>query len=101
MATASPRLRALLAGGAALLALGVIAPVHATPGNGNGTATGRPDDGTAGKADDKAPGGQGSDDEPNRGYECDKNHGVGQGNPAHTGCGAEDDGDPEEPAYSG
>lgn len=54
----------------------------ADPG-GNGT----PCDGCVGKADDKNPQGQqpgGTD--ANSGYECDSNHGVGRGNPAHTGC---------------
>lgn len=56
-------------------------------GNGNGNATGRPCAGCVGKADEKNPPGQlpgGSD--PNAGYECDSNSGVGQTNPAHTGC---------------
>jgi hypothetical protein len=40
-----------------------------------------------GQADNKNPPGQlpgGSD--PNAGYECDRNQGIGQTNPAHTGC---------------
>ncbi|HKN92297.1 MAG TPA: LPXTG cell wall anchor domain-containing protein [Acidimicrobiia bacterium] len=40
-----------------------------------------------GKADNKNPHGQmpnGSDH--NAGYECDRNHGIGRTNPAHTGC---------------
>jgi hypothetical protein len=56
-------------------------------GSGNGQATGRPCAGCVGRADNKNPFGQfpnGSD--PNAGYECDRNHGVGQTNPAHTGC---------------
>ena len=56
-------------------------------GNGNGTASGKPCAGCVGKADNKNPKGQapgGSDH--NNGYECDGNHGVGRGNPAHTGC---------------
>ena len=55
--------------------------------NGGGVAVGKPCDGCVGKADNKAPAGQvldGSD--PNAGYECDTNKGVGPGNPAHTGC---------------
>jgi hypothetical protein len=43
--------------------------------------------GTEGKADNKNPLGQapnGTDD--NRGYECDQNPGIGNGNPAHTTC---------------
>jgi hypothetical protein len=76
-----------LIGATALAAALVAIPTAAsgTPGSGNGNATGRPADGSVGNADDKAPGGQ-SPDDPNAGYECDRNHGVGQGNPAHTGC---------------
>ncbi|MGH3332583.1 MAG: LPXTG cell wall anchor domain-containing protein [Nocardioidaceae bacterium] len=50
-------------------------------------SNGPPCDGCVGEADDKSPKGQmpdGSDN--NAGYECDTNKGVGQGNPAHTGC---------------
>lgn len=56
-------------------------------GNGDGKATGRPEAGSVGKADDKNPKGQyrnGSDS--NNGYECDGNKGIAKGNPAHTGC---------------
>jgi hypothetical protein len=61
-------------------------------GNGGGQATGKPCAGCVGNADDKNPGfanskGQmpnGSDH--NAGYECDRNHGIGRSNPAHTGC---------------
>jgi hypothetical protein len=56
-------------------------------GNGNGVAAGQPCAGCVGKADNKNPPGQfpnGSD--PNSGYECDTNQGIGQTNPAHTGC---------------
>ena len=56
-------------------------------GNGNGNATGKPCAGCVGKADNKNPPGQavnGSDH--NAGYECDRNHGIGRTNPAHTGC---------------
>ncbi|HEX4733333.1 MAG TPA: hypothetical protein VH247_02880 [Thermoleophilaceae bacterium] len=56
-------------------------------GNGNGKATGKPCAGCVGNADDKNPKGQmpnGSDH--NVGYECDRNHGIGRSNPAHTGC---------------
>lgn len=56
-------------------------------GNGDGEATGRPCAGCVGSADDKNPPGQGSGgNDPNAGYECDRNHGVGSGNPAHSGC---------------
>jgi hypothetical protein len=56
-------------------------------GNGNGNATGKPCAGCVGNADNKNPPGQavnGSDH--NAGYECDRNHGIGRSNPAHTGC---------------
>jgi len=56
-------------------------------GNGDGKAIGKPCAGCVGKADNKNPPGQqpgGSD--PNAGYECDTNHGVGKTNPAHTSC---------------
>ena len=56
-------------------------------GNGGGKATGKPCAGCVGKADNKNPHGQypnGSDH--NAGYECDRNHGIGRTNPAHTGC---------------
>jgi len=56
-------------------------------GNGKGKAVGKPCAGCVGKADNKNPKGQnpnGSDH--NAGYECDRNHGIGQTNPAHTGC---------------
>jgi len=56
-------------------------------GNGGGQASGKPCAGCVGKADNKNPKGQlpgGSDH--NAGYECDSNHGIGRGNPAHTAC---------------
>ena len=56
-------------------------------GRGEGNANGQPCAGCVGNADDKNPPGQlpnGSDR--NAGYECDRNQGVGQGNPAHSGC---------------
>lgn len=56
-------------------------------GNGKGTATGKPCAGCVGNADDKSPPGQAPDgSDHNAGYECDRNHGVGRTNPAHTGC---------------
>ena len=61
-------------------------------GNGNGKATGKPCAGCVGNADDKNPGfGNGKGQMPNgsdhnAGYECDRNHGIGRTNPAHTGC---------------
>ena len=56
-------------------------------GNGGGTATGKPCAGCVGKADNKNPHGQmpGPSDS-NAGYECDTNHGIAKGNPAHSGC---------------
>ena len=48
-------------------------------------AAAKPCNGCVGNADDKAPPGQSAGDK-NHGYECDLNHGVGQGNPAHSGC---------------
>ena len=59
-------------------------------GNGNGNAVGKPCAGCVGKADNKNPPGQENQDPagtfPNNGYECDNNSGIGQTNPAHTGC---------------
>lgn len=56
-------------------------------GNGDGNGKGKPCMGCVGNADDKNPPGQfpnGSDH--NAGYECDRNNGIGKGNPAHTTC---------------
>ena len=56
-------------------------------GNGGGKATGKPCAGCVGKADNKNPPGQYKDGKDhNAGYECDRNHGIGRSNPAHTGC---------------
>lgn len=56
-------------------------------GNGGGEAVGKPCAGCVGKADNKNPPGQAPDgSDPNAGYECDSNHGIGRTNPAHTGC---------------
>lgn len=47
----------------------------------------RPSDGSVGKADDKNPPGQShKPEDKNAGYECDRNNGVGKGNPAHSAC---------------
>lgn len=56
-------------------------------GNGGGQSTGKPCASCVGKADNKNPKGQypGPQDN-NNGYECDGNHGIARGNPAHTGC---------------
>ncbi len=62
------------------------APTLSGP-SGNGVATTQPAAGSVGKADAKNPPGQMPDGgDPNAGYECDRNQGVGQSNPAHTGC---------------
>ena len=62
-------------------------PDSARGHNGGSVSAGKPCDGCVGNADDKAPPGQtlyGEDD--NAGYECDRNRGVGRGNPAHFAC---------------
>ncbi len=65
-------------------------------GNGGGAAVGKPCAGCVGEADEKNPPGQDPDGtDANAGYECDSNSGVGQTNPAHTGCEAVDN-PPEE-----
>lgn len=62
------------------------------PGDrGKSASAGKPCDGCVGNADDKAPPGQAVDgvvdgSDLNAGYECDRNRGVGRGNPAHTAC---------------
>ncbi|HEX7166358.1 MAG TPA: hypothetical protein VF230_05185 [Acidimicrobiales bacterium] len=55
---------------------------------GDGEAAGKPCAGCVGNADDKNPPGQFPDGptDHNAGYECDRNEGIGQTNPAHTGC---------------
>ena len=45
----------------------------------------KPCNGCVGNADSKAPKGQSVGDA-NAGYECDRNNGVGKGNPAHSTC---------------
>jgi len=56
-------------------------------GNAGGTATGEPCAGCVGKADNKNPHGQMPNaSDANAGYECDTNHGIARGNPAHTAC---------------
>lgn len=70
-------------------------------GNGGGESVGKPCAGCVGKADNKNPSGQmpnGSD--ANAGYECDRNHGIGRSNPAHTSCqaGEQPPGDEKPPA---
>ena len=79
MNTESPRLRALLAAGAALVVFGVTNAATAAP---DGTP-GQPGVGEVGQAQYKArPPGQ-SDNDKNRGFTCDENKGAGLGgNPA-------------------
>src|SRR5205823_265250 len=57
-------------------------------GGDNGNATGQPCAGCVGRADNKNPSGQAPSGpiDHNNGYECDGNNGIGQTNPAHTGC---------------
>ena len=56
-------------------------------GHGDGKAVGRPCAGCVGRADNKNPAGQFPDGtDPNAGYECDRNGGIGRSNPAHTSC---------------
>jgi hypothetical protein len=72
-----------------MLALGgAWSSATATPGesaehdnNGNGP----PADCSVGNACGNTPPGQ-SENDKNKGHECDDNHGIGQGNPAHQGC---------------
>jgi hypothetical protein len=60
-------------------------PVDTTTGDVQGY--GKPCSGCVGNADDKDPPGQSSDgSDHDAGYECDRNQGIGQGNPAHSGC---------------
>jgi hypothetical protein len=56
-----------------------------TPCDGSHPSGGKPCAGCVGNADDKNPPGQFPND-PNAGYECDRNQGIGQGNPAHSPC---------------
>jgi hypothetical protein len=100
------RLSVAAGGAVALLSFGIASPVQAAPTggangpcgaycpsgvgepSGNGNATKQPAAGTVGNADDKFPPGQAPDGgDSNKGYECDENQGVGQTNPAHSGCG--------------
>ena len=57
-------------------------------GRGDSTTSNKPCAGCVGKADNKNPKGQAPSGpvDDNAGYECDRNQGIGQGNPAHTGC---------------
>jgi hypothetical protein len=65
-------------------------------GNGGGQQVGQPCAGCVGKADNKNPKGQAPNaTDGNAGYECDRNHGIGRSNPAHTACTA----NPTTPQY--
>ncbi|MCU1595550.1 MAG: Conserved putative secreted protein [Frankiales bacterium] len=57
-------------------------------GRSDNTQSNKPCAGCVGKADNKNPKGQAPSGpvDHNAGYECDRNQGIGQGNPAHTGC---------------
>ena len=56
-------------------------------GNGGGQQVGQPCAGCVGRADNKNPPGQAPNaTDANAGYECDRNHGIGRSNPAHTAC---------------
>ena len=85
MNTESPRLRALLAAGAALVVFGITIPATASP-----DGSGRPADGSVGMANEKArPKGQSIDNpngDKNNGFRCDSNGGAGAGNPALGSC---------------
>ena len=84
MNTESPRLRALLAAGAALVVFGITIPATASTDEPNPN---RPTPGSLDvPADSKTPPGQeldGRTDHDN-GYKCDGNNGAGAGNPALT-----------------
>ena len=88
--TAAPAATEAAAGAAAAAApVAAAASASAVSGAATVTVAAKPADGSVGNADDKSPPGQ-SDNDKNKGYECDGNKGVGKGNPAHSGC-------PEEP----
>jgi hypothetical protein len=77
--------------GLALSAIPSAAWANTDSAPGQSSSHGQPCDGCVGNADDKAPPGQTVDgvvdgSDANAGYECDRNHGVGRGNPAHTAC---------------
>ena len=87
MNTESPRLRALMAAGAAMVVFGITIPATAAPDAPNPN---RPGVGSVGKAGENAnppgqsinnPGGDG-----NNGFRCDDNKGAGAGNPALGTC---------------
>lgn len=66
----------------------ITTPTPSLNGEGKGKAAGKPCAGCVGNADNKTPKGQKPDgSDKNKGFECDKNHGVGKGNPSHSGCG--------------
>jgi hypothetical protein len=78
-------------GGGANQSPGPYDPTCDGSASGNGKSTNnnssKPCAGCVGNADGKNPPGQyPNGNDPNAGYECDSNQGVGQTNPAHTGC---------------
>jgi hypothetical protein len=79
MKTESPRLRALLAAGAALVVFGITIPATAS--------SGPPADGSLNvPANTKNPPGQ-AGNITDSGYKCDANQGAGNGNPVFGACG--------------
>jgi hypothetical protein len=88
MNTESPRLRALLAAGAALVVFGITIPATASPESPNPN---RPGVGTVGMAEENAHPKKQSlvdgEDDGNNGFRCDNNGGAGVGNPALGACG--------------
>jgi hypothetical protein len=87
----SPNLHDNSNGGGANQSPGPYDPANCGGPSGNGNSdnnnSNKPCAGCVGNADAMNPPGQypnGSD--PNAGYECDRNQGVGQTNPAHSGC---------------
>lgn len=103
MNTESPRIRTLLAGGAALLVFGITIPATASSGGAPGTpeVPGKPAVGSVGQANVKAdPKGQSIDNptgDDNNGFRCDDNGGAGAGNPALGNCPSDGYTDPTSP----
>jgi len=85
--------RSALLAGAFGLALSALLVSPAWAGTGPDINAGKPCNGCVGNADDKTPPGQMLDGtDGNAGYECDRNNGIGKGNPAHTACVPDDGG---------
>jgi|GEM_PF-4666731 len=90
--------RSVILAGALGLALSALLVGPAWAGTGSDINAGKPSDGSVGNADTKSPPGQMLDGtDGNAGYECDRNKGIGRGNPAHTACVPGDGGDEEDP----